>query len=45
MDLQKKIQRESVDWINLAQDKVRWQTLVSMVMNEPSGSIKDIRIS
>jgi hypothetical protein len=32
MDL-KEIQCQVVDWIQLAQDKFQWRTLVSMVMN------------
>jgi hypothetical protein len=27
-----------VDWIRLAQDRNRWQAVVSAVMDEPSGS-------
>jgi hypothetical protein len=29
-----------MDWIGLAQDRDRWRTVVSAVMNEPSGSVK-----
>jgi cell wall assembly regulator SMI1 len=32
MDL-KKIGLESVDWIHLVQDRVRWRALVNMVMS------------
>ena len=32
MDL-KEIEWEVVDWINLAQDKDKWQAVVTMVMN------------
>jgi len=29
-----------MDWIRLAQDRDRWRTIVSAVMNELSGSVK-----
>jgi hypothetical protein len=31
---------DGVDWIELAQDRDQWRTLVNTVMNEPSGSLK-----
>jgi hypothetical protein len=27
------IEREGVDWIQIAQDNIQWQTLVNMAMN------------
>jgi hypothetical protein len=38
MDLQA-VECGGMDWIKLAQDRDRWQALVTVV-NEPSGSIK-----
>ena len=38
MDLQE-VGCESMDWINLAQDRDRWQALVNVV-TDPLGSIK-----
>jgi hypothetical protein len=35
----REIGRDGMDWIDLAQDRVQWRTLVNMVM-KPSGSIK-----
>ena len=32
MDLQE-VGREGVDWIDMAQDRYRWQALVNSVMN------------
>jgi hypothetical protein len=36
----REIERDGVDWIDLAQDRDQWRALVNKLMNEYSGSIK-----